>query len=63
MLCILLPYMKKMHFFSKYQTSPAMLTVTATRVIVKMEDVSASWITIIDWTAPYRDVSKGKCLF
>ena len=46
-------------FFSKYQTSPVMLTVTATRVIVKMEDVSASWITIIDWTAPYLDVSEG----
>ena len=36
-----------------------MLTATATRVIVKTEVVYASWITIIDWTAPYLDVSEG----
>ena len=45
--------------FSKYQSSPAMLTVTATGVIVKMENVCASWTIITDWTAPYPDVSKG----
>ena len=36
-----------------------MLTVTATGVIVKMENVCASWTIITDWTAPYPDVSKG----
>ena len=54
-MCCLLSFI----LFSKYQSSPAMLTVTATGVIVKMENVCASWTIITDWTAPYPDVSKG----
>ena len=54
-MCHLLSYIT----FSKYQSSPAMLTVTATGVIAKMENVCALWTIITDWTAPYLDVSKG----